>query len=167
MFIENSEALNLSKDQINKAINLPNGDVTISDVEVMKCKPKMPISKRKASRHSHSHVSTKGSGHQGLYVPAEIDMPIPLSPAIRRSAINNLVGTNAYSSTSSTEESKYSRNEQLPDMKASIKQNTPEGKKFNVRVGSLQTSGESSPIGSPQGVVGAALSKSNPLSHRE
>lgn len=61
-FAENIETLGLTKEQINKAINLPNGDITFSDVEVMRLKPKMPISKRKASRNSHASKS----GHQGL-----------------------------------------------------------------------------------------------------
>lgn len=114
-FVENIETLSLTKDQINKAINLPNGDVTFSDVEVMRLKPKMPVGKRKTSRTGHP--SKTGSGHQGLYVQPENDQK-PLSPAIRRSAINNLVGNPSYSSTSSTEESKYSmRGEPLPDMR--------------------------------------------------
>ena len=65
-FAENVETLSLTKEQINKAINLPNGDVNYSDVEVMKLKPKMPVSKRKGSRNSHA--SKTGSGHHGLYV---------------------------------------------------------------------------------------------------
>ena len=115
---------------------MPNGDVTYSDVEVMNLKPKMPLSKRKNSRNSHA--SKTGSGHQGLYVQPENETTTPLSPAIRRSAINNLVGINTNSSTSSTEESKYSnRNESLPDMRSQSNKNTPENKKFNVRVGSI------------------------------
>jgi hypothetical protein len=89
VFGENIETLSLTKDQINKAINLPNGDVNFSDVEVISLKPKMPISKRKGSRNSHA--SKIGSGPQGLYVVPENEQK-PLSPAIRRSAINNLVG---------------------------------------------------------------------------
>ena len=113
-FVENVETLSLTKEQINKAINLPNGDVTYADVEVMKLKPKMPVSKRKASRHK------TGSGHHGLYVQPENEQSTtPLSPAIRRSAINNLVGINTNSSTSSTDDSKYSiRNEGFPDMRS-------------------------------------------------
>ena len=111
VFVENVETLSLTKEQINKAINLPNGDVNYSDVEVMKLKPKMPVTKRKASRNSHA--SKTGSGHHGLYVQPENEQyTTPLYPAIRSSAINNLVGINTNSSTSSTDESKYSiRNE--------------------------------------------------------
>jgi len=76
----------------------------------------MPVTKRKNSRNSHA--SKTGSGHQGLNVQPENEGTAPLSPAIRRSAINNLVGINTNSSTSSTGDSKYSMgNESLPDMR--------------------------------------------------
>lgn len=117
---------------------MPNGDVNYTDVEVMKLKPKMPVTKRKGSRHGQP--SKTNSGHHGLYVQPENEQSTtaPLSPAIRRSAINNLVGVNTNSSTSSTDESKYSiRNEGLPDMRSQSNKNTPEGKRFNVRVGSM------------------------------
>jgi hypothetical protein len=55
----------------------------------MRLKPKMPISKRRGSRNSHA--SKTGTGPQGLYVVPENEQK-PLSPAMRRSAINNLVG---------------------------------------------------------------------------
>lgn len=140
---------------------MPNGDVTYSDIEVMKLKPKMPPVKRKASRNSHG--SKSGSGYHGLNVQPESDTN-PLSPAIRRSAINNLVGIN--SNTSSTDDSKYSiRNEPLPDMRSA--KNTPENKRFNVRIASINSSSDSNPIVSPHSIVGNSVSKSNPLSHRE
>lgn len=138
----------------------------------MKFKPKMPVSKRRVSRNSHA--SKTGSGHQGHYVGTENEQK-PLSPAIRRSAINNLVGNPSYSSTPSTEESKYSlRTDALPDMKGGpapmvqSNKNSPENnKRFNMRVGSLnQSSNEGTAAGSGQMIVGG-MSKSNPLSHRE
>lgn len=147
-FVENVETLSLTKEQINKAINLPNGDVAYPDIEVMNLKPKMPSHKRKNSRNSHA--SKTGSGYQGLNVQPESDTT-PISPAIRRSTINNLVGGN--SNTSSTDDSKYSiRNEPLPDMRSP--KNSNESKRFNVRVASINSSSDSNPVANPHGIVG-------------
>ena len=52
VFVENIESLSMTKEMINKAINLPNGDVTFTDVEVMRLKPRMPPSKKRQSRYS-------------------------------------------------------------------------------------------------------------------
>jgi len=52
VFAENTEALGLSREDINKNLNLPNMDLVYSDIEMMKSKPKMPVQQRnRISRH--------------------------------------------------------------------------------------------------------------------
>ena len=67
---------------------MPNLDVTFDDIETMRLKPRMATQKKlKISRHGNIHKVT-----QQLDQQANPDKK-PLSPVIRRSAINNLVGS--------------------------------------------------------------------------
>ena len=43
VFYENTEAINQSRDEVNKVLSLPNADLMFSDIEVMKTKPRMPV----------------------------------------------------------------------------------------------------------------------------
>lgn len=53
VFYENTEVLNLVKDDVIKLMNLPNKDLVIEDVELIPTKPRMPVAKRnKVSRHN-------------------------------------------------------------------------------------------------------------------
>ena len=54
-YLENTEGIAFTKEDVIKRVNLPNGDVDFSDAEVMQFKPKMaPLKRSKNSRHSHA-----------------------------------------------------------------------------------------------------------------
>ena len=54
VFHENTEAINQSREEVNKVLGLPNADLVYSDIEVMKTKPRMPVqSRNRISRHLH------------------------------------------------------------------------------------------------------------------
>ena len=94
--LENTETLSLSKEELVKYCSVPNIDMTIEDVELIKAKPRMPISKRqKISRHQVMKNISYEQGQTGQKASAANvpDDKKPLSPVIRRSAINNLVGS--------------------------------------------------------------------------
>ena len=46
VFHENVDSINLSKDDVNKVLTLPNCDLVIGDAEVMRHKPRMPAQKK-------------------------------------------------------------------------------------------------------------------------
>ena len=51
-FVESTETLSMSKEELIKYCSVPNTDLTFDDVELIKSKPRMPVSKRqKISRH--------------------------------------------------------------------------------------------------------------------
>ena len=78
----------MTKEEISSRLALPNLDVTFDDIETMRLKPRMAAQKKlKISRHGNIHKVT-----QQLDQQANADKK-PLSPVIRRSAINNLVGS--------------------------------------------------------------------------
>lgn len=104
VFYDNSETINQSRDEVNKVLNLPNADLMYSDIEVMKTKPRMPVqSRNRISRHLHPSgqaMKNPNSGPSPTSIAASDQKP--LSPVIRRSAINNLVGSTASSSDKSS-----------------------------------------------------------------
>jgi len=55
VFYENTHAMSLSEEDINRVLSLPNIDMMYPDAEVIKSKPRMPAQKKqKISRHSHA-----------------------------------------------------------------------------------------------------------------
>ena len=111
VFHENSESINLSKDDVNRVLNLPNCDLVVPDAEVMRHKPRMPAQKKqKISRHSQASGSKGLQGSAAFTSPDQSSSEIqkPLSPVIRRSAINNLVGNSTQgSSTDHSQQSNF------------------------------------------------------------
>lgn len=52
MFIENTECINMGKEDLMRFMKLPNYDLVIEDVEIIPSKPRMPAQKRqRVSRH--------------------------------------------------------------------------------------------------------------------
>ena len=51
IFADNTDTVNMSKEDMVRLMNLPNGDLSLDDIEKIPTKPKMPVSKRKISRH--------------------------------------------------------------------------------------------------------------------
>ena len=72
-------------------MNLPNCDMVIDDVEKIARKPVMPPSKKKITRHIKTLSTDQGQSAQRTN--GSPDDKKPLSPVIRRSAINNLVNS--------------------------------------------------------------------------
>jgi hypothetical protein len=54
MFCDNAKYMNMNNNDVKSLLQLPNIDINIDDIEIMKSKPKMPIiAKRlKASRNT-------------------------------------------------------------------------------------------------------------------
>ena len=54
MFCDNTKYMNMNNNDVKSLLQLPNIDINIDDIEIMKSKPKMPIiAKRlKASRNT-------------------------------------------------------------------------------------------------------------------
>jgi hypothetical protein len=54
MFYDNTKYMNMNSHEVKSLLQLPNIDINIDDIEIMKSKPKMPIvAKRlKASRNT-------------------------------------------------------------------------------------------------------------------
>ena len=53
----------MTKEELCRRVNLPNGDVNFSDAEIMQFKPKMPVSKKsKSSRHAHASKAIVNPG---------------------------------------------------------------------------------------------------------
>lgn len=64
-YVENAEGFSFTKEDVLKRVNLPNGDVTFSDAEIMQFKPKMPAVRRsKNSRASHISKNNSMAGAQ-------------------------------------------------------------------------------------------------------
>jgi hypothetical protein len=99
MFVENTETIAMSKDDISRLMHLPNSDLNIDDVEIIPTKPRMPPTKRqRVSRHgAMKNYALQHEQGQPAKISAGSGAPgeekKPLSPVIRRSAINNLVGS--------------------------------------------------------------------------
>ena len=52
VFVDNTETIAMSKEEISRFMNLPNNDMNIDDVEIIPTKPRMPAAKRqRVSRH--------------------------------------------------------------------------------------------------------------------
>ena len=92
MFAENDATVAMAKDEMIRFMNLPNCDMVIDDIEKIARKPVMPPTKKKSiTRHVKTLSNDQGQSAQRNNVSPEDKKP--LSPVIRRSAINNLVNS--------------------------------------------------------------------------